>query len=300
MIEIKEFISDTLEVIEKTLFAEGKTFNWETYYLCKDGKVAPVETNIAYLYNKKGDVIGSVGINRDITERKRAERKIMEYQNQLRSLTSQLTLIEEQERRRFADYLHDQIGQVLFSLKLKLGTLQNTKSTDNNAVVLEDSIYVIEQLIRDTRSLTFELSPPILYQLGLEAALEWLTEHTSEEYGMIITFEDDGEEKLVDDDVKILLFQAVRELLINVAKHAQAQKAMVSIQEDNGHIRICVEDDGVGFTPAHKQITKDESKGFGIFSIKERLDHLGGHMEIVSKAGLGTQATLIVPLEDKG
>jgi len=300
MIEIKEFISDTLEVIEKTLFAEGKTFNWETYYLCKDGKVTPVETNIAYLYNKKGDVIGSVGINRDITERKRAERKIMEYQNQLRSLTSQLILIEEQERRRFADYLHDQIGQILFVLKLKLGTLQNTVSSDHTVSVLGDSLHTIDQLISDTRSLTFELSPPILYQLGLEAALEWLTERTSKEYGMIITFEDDGEEKLVDDDVKILLFQSVRELLINVAKHAQAQKAMVSIQEDNGHIRICVEDDGVGFTPAHKQITKDESKGFGIFSIKERLDHLGGHMEIVSKAGLGTQATLIVPLEDKG
>lgn len=237
--------------------------------------------------------------SRDITESKQTEERILEYQNRLKSLTSQMILTEEQERRRFSDYLHDQIGQQLFVLKLGVGTLKNYISSNEARETLDDSLGIIEQIIKDTRSLTFELSPPILYQLGLEAALDWLTEQVHKQYGIIVTFEDDGEEKLMDDDVKILLFQAVRELLTNVAKHAQSQKAMVSIQKDNGHIRICVEDDGVGFTPAHKQAAKDESKGFGIFSIKERLDHLGGHMEIVSKAGLGTQATLTVPLKGK-
>jgi PAS domain S-box-containing protein len=299
LLEITEdYFYETKRILEK-LYEEGKIENRETYLVRKDGEVVLVENNISFLYGEKG-AIGGVGIIRDISERKATEKRLLEHQEQLKSLTSQMTLTEEKERKSFSDYLHDQIGQQLFVLKLRMGTLQNYISSNEASKTLADSLEIIEQIIKDTRSLTFELSPPILYQLGLEAALDWLTEQVHKQYGIIVTFEDDGEEKLMDDDVKIILFQAVRELLTNVAKHAQSQKATVSIQKDNGHIRICVEDDGVGFTPALKQVAKDESKGFGLFSIKERLDHLGGNMEIVSKAGLGTQATLIVPLKGKG
>jgi PAS domain S-box-containing protein len=299
MIEIKEFISDTLEVIEKTLFAEGKTFNWETYYLCKDGKVVPVETNIAYLYNEEGEAIGSVGVNRDISERKRSERKIAEYQNELRSFASQLTSTEEKERQKFATYLHDQIGQKLFVSKLKLEMLKESESLKEMVKSSEVIFKLIDQIINETRNLTFELSPPILYQLGLEAAIEWLTEQTYKQHSIVVDFEDDKREKTVDEDMKILLFQAVRELLTNIAKHAQSQKAKVSIKRDKTHLRVCVEDDGVGFTPLGKDSSKDKNEGFGLFSIKERLDHLGGHLKITSHPGLGTQATLLAPLKGK-
>jgi signal transduction histidine kinase len=147
--------------------------------------------------------------------------------------------------------------------------------------------------------LTFDLSPPILYQLGFEAALEWLTEQTSEQYGIMVAFEDDEQEKELSDDIKILLFQAVRELLTNVVKHARAQNAKVSIQRDNSHIRICVEDNGVGFTTSSRDVSKAANEGFGLFSIGERLDHLGGQFEIESKPSHGTRATLVAPLKSK-
>jgi len=297
MVEIKEFFSDTLEVIEKKLFAEGEITNWETYYLRKDGKVVPVETNIAYLYNEEGDTIGSVGVNRDISERKRSGRKIAEYQNELRSFASQLTLNEEKERQKFATYLHDQIGQELFAIKIKLELLKDSLSSDKDVKIISDISNSLIHTIDNTRSLTFDLSPPILYQFGLEAALEWLTEQIGEQYGIKVAFENDEQEKELSNDIKILLFQAIRELLTNVAKHAQAQNAKVSVQRDNSHMRVCVEDDGVGFTPPSESSPKESNQGFGLFSIKERLDHLGGQFDIESQPGRGTRATLLAPLK---
>ena len=99
--------------------------------------------------------------------------------------------------------------------------------------------------------------------------------------------------------MKILLFQAVRELLTNTVKHAKARKAKVSIQRDNTHVRVCVEDDGIGLISPGEYSSKDKNEGFGIFSIKERLDHLGGHLEITSQTGLGTRAIMIAPLKEK-
>ena len=115
--------------------------------------------------------------------------------------------------------------------------------------------------------MTVELSPPILYELGLEQALEWLAEQTHRNYGIMITFEDDKQEKPLDDDVKVFLYQSVRELLTNVVKHAQIKNASVSIKKDNSNIRICVEDGGVGFTHSPKDMFKDGKTGFGLFSI---------------------------------
>jgi signal transduction histidine kinase len=206
-----------------------------------------------------------------------------------------MTLTEEKERKQFADYLHDQIGQELFAIKIKLERLKDSLSSNEDVKIQSDLSNSLIGIINNTRSLTFELSPPILYQLGLEAALEWLAEHTYEQYNIVVSFEDDKQEKPLDEDVKIFLYRAVRELLTNVAKHAQTQNAKVSIEKDIAHIKICVEDNGVGFTPSSKHSSKE--KGFGLFSIKERLDYLGGELEIGSQPGRGTRATLIAPLK---
>ena len=155
---------------------------------------------------------------------------------------------------------------------------------------------ILEQTIKDVRFLTIELSPPVLYQLGLEAGLEWLSGKIHEQYGVLVTFEDDGEDKPIADDVKILLFRAVRELLINVAKHAQVQNARVSIGRDDAHVRICVHDEGVGFDLLDKKSSNRGIQGYGLFNITERLDQLGGHLDIASQPGRGTHITLVAPL----
>lgn len=198
-----------------------------------------------------------------------------------------------------ADYLHDQVGQELFAIKIKLEQLKDSLPSDEDINILSDLSNSLTHAINKTRSLTFELSPPILYQFGLEAALEWLAEDTYEQYNIAVTFKDDKQEKPLDEDVKIFLYQAVRELFTNVAKHAQTEKANVSIEKDHANIRICVEDNGVGFTRSRKHSSKDKNKGFGLFSIKERLEQLGGHLEIETHDARGTQITLMAPLKNK-
>jgi len=271
----------------------------ENTNLHKDGRQVMIETSGVPIFDTRGNLLGYRGIDRDITERKRAEKKLTEYQNQLKSLASQLTLIEEQERRRFATYLHDQIGQALFISKIKLEMLKKSAFLTDTVESLDEILKTIEQVIMDTRSLTFELSPPILYQLGLEAALEWLVEQIKEHDGIMAKFEDDKLPKPLDDNMKILLFQAVRELLINVTKHAQARNVKVFLRKEGTQVKVCVEDDGVGFIPSEVGSSSYKNNCFGLFSIKERLDHLGGQHEIESKPGHGTRITLIAPLNSK-
>ena len=228
-------------------------------------------------------------LEREISERKRMEA-------QLRSLASELSLAEERERRRLAIDLHDRIGQALAICKIKLGSLRETVSSTDVAVSIDEIRELLDQIIQDTRSLTFELSSPILYELGLEAAVESLAEQVQKQHGILSTFEDDGQHKPLDDDVRVVLFQAVRELLVNVAKHAQANSVKVSIQRYDSDIRIGVEDDGVGFDTSEIGYS---TNGFGLFSIRERLDYLGGHLEVRSEPGRGTLVTLVAPLKSE-
>lgn len=154
----------------------------------------------------------------------------------------------------------------------------------------------VEQAIKYTRSLTSELSPPILYELGLEAALEWLGEHMQAEHGFAVKFESDNKPMTADEEAGIFLFTAVRELLVNIAKHAQAEHVHLSVRKDRDNIVVEVEDDGKGFSIAGHE---GRLGGFGLFSIKERLQYLGGHMEISSSPGKGTLIVLSAPSKMK-
>jgi signal transduction histidine kinase len=233
---------------------------------------------------------------RDITEHKQADEHLMAYQENLRSLASELSLAEERERRRIASYLHDEIGQSLAAIRMKFGALKQAGGSADIAGMVDDIQALLEWTIRDTRSLTFELSPPILYELGLEAALEWLSERIGEERGIRIEFADDAHSKPLEDDVRGLLFRAVDELLINIVKHANTRSGKVSILRDGDHVRILVEDDGVGFDATAIESRTSRDRGFGLFSVRERLRYIGGHVEIESERGHGTRVTLIAPL----
>ncbi len=232
-------------------------------------------------------------------ERKQAEEKLKTYQKRLRSLASELTLTEERERRRIAVELHDHIGQSLVFAKLKLQGLRETLGAAHEAGTLTEICDVIDQIIEDTRTLTFDLSSPLLYEIGLEPAIsEWLTDNVENKQGITTHFETDEQPKPVSDEVRVLLFKAVRELLVNVIKHAQARNVRVSIQKDGNSIRIIVEDDGIGFSPSDTSLQGREKVGLGLFSIRERLDHLGGQVQINSSPGKGTRVILTAPLRN--
>jgi PAS domain S-box-containing protein len=221
-------------------------------------------------------------------------------EQQLKSLASELTLAEEHERRRIATELHATIGQSLVISKLQLDALRASVPSRDIAKTLEEVSNSLDQAIGDTRALTFDLSSPILYELGFEAAVaEWLTERIQEKHHIATEFEDDEQPKPLEDDVRVLLFRDVRELLINVVKHANARKIKVSIRKVCSWIHVSVEDDGVGFDVAKVVSTSAKAGGFGLFSVRERLEELGGRLEIDSKPGHGTKVTLMAPLKQQ-
>jgi PAS domain S-box-containing protein len=272
--------------------SQNKVFYLETLSYRKDGTPFNLEWQIMPLRDERGKVTHFVSLQRDITERKRAEEKLTTYQKQLRSLASELSLAGEKERRRLATDLHDHIGQTLAITKLKLGALRDLLPSNCHSELLLEILSLVEKTIKYTKSLTFELSPPILYELGFEATIEWLGEQVQKQHAILFEFEDDGIPKALDKDVSILMFQAVRELFMNVVKHAQARKVKVSLRRINEKMEITVEDDGVGFDPS-----KIGRTSFGFFSIRERLEHFGGTFVIDTESGEGTRVTLTAPVK---
>jgi len=239
-------------------------------------------------------------LNREVLQRKKAEEQLASYQADLRSLASQLTLAEERERRRLAVHLHDQIGQNLALSHIKLEELRTSLEEAGPSRLVREVDYLarlLEQTIKETQSLTFKISPPILYELGLEAALECLADQFSQQHGLLTYFESDRQPKPLDENVKVLLFQAAQELLVNVVKHAQAHSLKISMWRENNLLHLGVEDDGVGFNPLIHRYSQGKGGGFGLFSIKERLRPLGGNLEVKSEPGAGTEVVLSVPLQ---
>jgi len=283
--------------LKARLEREGRVRGFEATWKRPDKSTIFVRENARAIRARDGALLYYEGTVEDISEQKQAEEKIQSYQKQLRSLASELSMAEERERRRIATLLHDHIGQILAISRIKLGALLEQAKTSTFIENLEEIKEHVEQAIQYTRSLTFELSPPILYELGLESAIEWLAEQTQEQHGIYCDHESDAEPKPVSDEVRIFLFTAVRELLVNVVKHAHAERIKITIRRLNGNISIHVADNGIGFNASKKELYVDENKGFGLFSIRERLHHLGGQMEIRSARGRGTRVLLLAPLE---
>ena len=275
---------------------KGYVVDFEGEVQHRDGRRIPVWIAAQCLKIGAKDVI--LGLFVDTTERKKAEEKLFDYQKKLKSLASQLSLIEERERHRLATELHDQIGQSLVISKMKLDSLRYSVSSSESAEVLEEVSDCLGQIIQDTRTLTFDLSSPILYELGFEAAVaEWLTERIQKKHGIATELEDDGQPKPLNDDIRAFLFRDVRELLINVVRHANANSVKVSIRKVGEQICVSVEDDGRGFNVEDIAVIAARKGGFGLFSIRERLEQLWGQFEIESEPGRGTKVTMMAPLK---
>jgi PAS domain S-box-containing protein len=284
----------------KALFQElaqgqRRSYQAEKKYLRKDGQTAWGRLTVSPFQGAKDGDQYAICMLEDITDQKQAEKEIRTYQEQLRSVASELSLTEERERRRLATELHDHVGQILALAQIKLGAIRESASSTNLAQPMDEIRRLIEQTIQYTRSLTFELSPPILYDLGFEAAVEWLAELIQEQHGILIKVQADRSPKLMNDEIRVLLFQTVRELLINVARHANAKHVRIFITRQDTNLQVKIEDDGLGLGLFPQAV--DGPCGFGFFSIGERLKYLGGHLEVTSEPGWGTRVTLQVPLK---
>jgi PAS domain S-box-containing protein len=288
--------------ISAKLFAElgkGKrdAYSKENRYLDKDKRMVWGMATVSVLRDASGAPQFAIAMIADITDRKKAEDEIRTYQGQLQSLASMLSLTEERERRRLATDLHDHIGQALAISKIRLGVLQKSMVDEAQAKPLGEVREIIEQMIKDTRSLTFELSIPVLYELGFEAAVEWFAKHVRSQHGIKVDVQKDMAPIAMDDEIKVLLFRSVRELMLNIVKHAQAHNARVTIRKEGEDVNIEVEDDGVGIQDNLRDSKVGSDGGFGLFSIRERLHYLGGRVQVKSGNGRGTRITLMVPLQ---
>lgn len=220
-------------------------------------------------------------------------------EERVRVLASDLVAAEERERERIAATLHDDVGQSLTLAKLRLDALRAAPEAAELAEALADIGTTLERVFRVTRSLTAEIGSPVVGQLDLEGALAWLVERFGRRHGIDMSLVDAGkaEPEPVPRHIRACFFEAVRELLHNVSKHAQARVVKVAVRRTPRDLRVIVEDDGVGFDASGGQTDAFGGPGFGLPAIRRKLARVGGRLEMTSAPGQGTRAVLTVPSE---
>jgi len=253
---------------------------------------------------------------RDITKRKKVEEALRQLNEtleqqvaertelaerrarQLQALALQLTLTEQRERRRIAEILHDDFQQLMVAAKMRQETLIH--SIDNALVpAAEDVLKLVKQSISVSRSLTAELSPLVLQQGRLSAALQWLVHWFQEKHGLTVELQIAPNTDVDQEEITVLMFQSIRELLFNVVKHSGVKSARVEMSFDKeNRLRVAVSDQGLGLDPDRTWEKTQDSSAFGLFSIRERLTLMGGSLEVESSPGHGATFSLMVPIEN--
>jgi PAS domain S-box-containing protein len=273
----------------------GMVTNFEAETITHAGRHIHVLFSAKKLGN---DIFGMV---MDITTRKQAEQKVIDYQQRLKALASQLTIAEEKQRRIIAAGIHDQVGQSLALARMQIASARKSTSDSKLADKLEDISDTLLKSIENVRMFMLDLSSPAIHQVGLSSAIsEWLESQIVNRHSLTIEFIDNVSEnrrKTLDPKTRTILFRNVKELVVNVLKHARANKVSVRLEDRNTSIRIIVEDDGIGFEPSAVTQAGSETGGFGLFSIEELMADLGGDLKIVSGPGKGCTAILSAPLE---
>ncbi len=292
-------VIDFTKELQSIVAANGNTSANDLQLTTRNETKIPIEINSSPLQEQDGETTGFVFVFRDISQRKEAEAQLLAYQERLRSLASTLSIIEERERQKIASQLHESLGQVLAMSKFKLASVLNENLSEETHQNLQEIYQLIEQTVTETRLLTTEISPPVLYELGFKAGVSWLLERTEENNEIKTTLSDDGEEKSLDNDIRIILFRAISELINNVIKHAKADRITVSLAREGEFIAVEVKDNGQGFDVSALSPTVDMQGGFGLFNIRERLEHVHGSFQIESTPGEGTLVMLKAPLTNR-
>lgn len=241
-----------------------------------------------------------VALNRtlqdEVLERKRSEERIGFFRARLRSLAAELSLAEEAERRAIASELHDRIGQTLTTLKLKTVEIQRSAAFSGYEQTLEEMRTLLDQTIRATRSLTVEISPPVLYELGLVPAIRWLGDQSERKQKLAVEVLATDDVEPADEVVQITVFKALREFLVNTVKHAGARRVAISVKSRDGRLLVSYRDDGVGFDPEVVEGMGTRTDAFGLFNVRERCEYLGGKAEFGSRPDCGVDFRLELPL----
>ena len=287
----------------------------------KDGSVAHCEWYNTSLVDDSGNLRSILSLVLDVTERKKAEealrasenelqllnqsleQKVQEKTTQVRGLASDLVKVEQRERNRISQILHDDLQQRVYALQMDLMGLRDALQVENATAYQEMSNIErqMEEIRQGMRHLSVELSPPILQEEDLSQAIRWLAAQMLQQYKLPIEVHADGTFAVADQQLHVLVFNCVRELLFNVVKHAQASQAMVTLQKSDVGLEIEVRDNGRGFPirpPKQDGEEAELSETFGLPTIRHQLSFFSGGMEIQSEPGAGTRVVLSIPVKD--
>lgn len=279
---------DAWDLLRRNLARSENTEGCELRLVGSGGASLHVEVVGLRQVEGEGQGGGASGTTRlalvDVTEQRAAERA-------LRHAASQAALAEQRERRQLALDLHDDLGQTL-----QLASLRLKRFADSSEEARERGLQEISRLLDEARervsSLSFQLSPPVLYDVGLVAAAEWLADDLERRYGLVVTV-NQADEPETDEAARVTLYRALRELLVNVAKHSGVREAHVRIWQEGSAACLEVTDGGRGFDPAEAR------RGFGLLALRERVRHLGGSVTISSADGSGARVVICVPRPDE-
>jgi PAS domain S-box-containing protein len=268
---------------------------------------------VSPIFDTTATLLGSIHYAKDITSIKEAEQVLSHAKSDLERMVSERTAelaqtheemkrvsfeliwAEEKERERIAAELHDQVGQSLLLAKMKVDALEDRLSEGSLHSYAKDAASLIGTSIQDIRSLTFRMRPPILDTAGIATSLEWLCSSISNDYNLQMDFSDDGHPKPLSTEMRYSLYQAVRELLLNVVKHAGTETAQLSITTENQTLVVQVADNGVGFKHPDVIMKHINNGGYGLYNVRQRIEQMGGRFVIESIYGQGTTVTLSLP-----
>ena len=255
-----------------------------------------IQARLYPVKNSKGEVVNVVDMEEDMTAVIQKEQEILNYQQRLKALSTELTISEEKQRRAIATDLHDHVGQILASTRLQIAAMTNKMPKAELLGEMQKVSKGLLNALKSTRSLIFDLSPPQLNEIGLYAATaDWMEEEIEEKQGIKTNISYEGDIAVNDDNLRILLFRCIREMLINIVKHAKASKVDVFFNKQYSNLSITVSDNGVGFN-YHSGMLRMKNAGFGLFSIIERVEDMGGSVVVKTAPKQGANITIEVPL----
>jgi PAS domain S-box-containing protein len=237
---------------------------------------------------KNNEVIGTVSSNRNITERVEANKTIKNYQKSLQNLTTEIFLVEEKQRKEIAANIHDHLSQSLVISKMKLQDLREDESLNNHVLEIDFLISHITDALENSRKITYDLCPPVLYQLGIIDAMHWFSDKIEEQYGLTVEFTTNIESIQLDDNKLISIYRSIQEIVTNSIKHAKATIIHIDFKFADEGLSILVSDNGIGFNVEKTLRNKILDSGFGLFTLKERIYNLKGTVNITSKPVIET------------
>jgi PAS domain S-box-containing protein len=270
----------------------------------KDGSEFYADISIGPVQSTQGRI--TICTVRDISLRKHRERELqeqacqlLEYHHKLEVLATKLCLAEENERRRIAIGLHDDVGQTLAAARIILDKLLEGNLPEDKKASAREAYSLVDRAIKSTRSLTFELASAALYEIGLEAALQSACEHVEQQSGIRFQPPESFRGPPIPERMRVILYRAGRELMRNIVKHSKAGTAAISLVHRDNQLRMTVVDDGCGFETSKTLSVKDTQAGIGLLSITQQLGSVDGSLDMQSSPGSGTKVVIIVPLDTR-